>query len=268
MSYQNAWMREVVERMKASPGLLRDRVSNNQRHRRVFEAGEFVLWAVQEGVCRDANHGRELGTALMNANLIRRIDWAPLFVDPDSGGSHFLYQLRTLPEEPEDQIADFRTRDQWSYEWGNDRPGRRQQSKESGNVDSQFKLRFQSLCLQWTQESREAMTDWLAQFNLATQPATTKVQRLNTTANSSSPRCGPAASELQASSTSPKCTSAHEESLVEFLKRTANGEVSFGDISKSGDAVEEDTTSGPFQVAWIIEVSPDAFSFFVLHNRI
>jgi hypothetical protein len=246
--------------MRSDPDLLRDRKLDGVRHHRAFEAREFVLWASREGFCRNAEQGHQLGTALIKANLIRRIDWAPVFVYPEAGSSCLLYQLRTRPSgDDRDQETDSAILDQWDYEWGNDRPGRRQQGGHNGLTDPVFKLRFQSLCLQWTQESREAMTDWLAQLNLATQPEMPKVQKQDLPALSSSPQTRPAGSVVQAASESHD-VAGHEESLVEYLKRTANGEV-MGEIGKQQDPVEKVADSGQFHIAWIIEVNYRSISY-------
>ena len=252
------FLRNIVERMNAAPGLLRDRIQGNGRYLRAVEAGEFVSWAIKEKLCENAVGGRELGTALLKEGLIRRVDWAPVFVDPAAGGSHHLYQLRAKPNEiaTDGSLNNAVQRDgvvwdQWSNEWGNTRPGRLAEENQEGLVGPLFKLRFQSLRLQWTQESREAMTDWLTQFSLATQPASPAENARKASGHTMSPHNGPDASYEQHVSI-PAHDDTREESLIQYLKRTANGEAPTGVASNQGDACRTNMSS--WNIAWVIEV--------------
>jgi hypothetical protein len=235
--------------MKESPGLLRTHDFDGRRFNFAVRASEFIEWAMREQLCKNHIAGCELGAALLKQGLIRHVDWSPVFCDPTAAGIDQLYQLRTRPEEVGDK--DSESVDSWSYEWGHARPGR--QSHISGERCSGplFKLCFQALCLQWTQESREAMTDWLTQLSLATKSGHHGAQASTGSVPPCSQQCDP---NVHTAESPPLRAVVQEESLVDFLRRTAHEETPATDGGVQSDLEGRDGVASLFDVAWVIEV--------------
>ena len=238
--------------MKESPGLLRTQDFEGRRYISVVRAGELIDWAVRDQLCKDDVRGRELGAALLKQGLIRHVDWSPIFLDPAAGGINQLFQVRKRLDGVENK--DYEPVDTWSYEWGHARPGR--QTHASGERDSGplFKLCFQALCLQWTQESREAMTDWLTQLTLATKPGHHSAQVNTCPATLCSQQSDQNGSNVHTAESPPLRAVVQEESLVEFLRRTAHEETPASDGGMQSDMEGRDKVASFFDVAWVIEV--------------
>ncbi len=248
-SFHTAQLHETIKRMKESAELLRTQDLDGRRIISAVRAWEFIEWAVREQLCKDQAAARELGAALLKAGLIRDVGWSPVFLDPTAGGMHQLFQLRLVGNSDLLECVD-----SWSYEWGHARPGR--QSHVSGERGSGplFKLCFQALCLQWTQESREAMTDWLTQLTLATQRGHDSTQPSSCPEQSCPQQCDPNGSNVNTAESQPLRAVVQEESLVEFLRRTAHEETPATDGGVQSDLEGRDGVASLFDVAWVIEV--------------
>jgi len=161
---------EMLSDLRAS-GVIHDHTYRFKVYRSVFLGSQFVDWALLETACTTRGEAVALGQVLLDLHLLRSIPASLRFEDGPS-----FYRVRDqqakTPAAADDNITT------WSKSWGRLREPALWSKRGVGGTTAEaepsttpaYKLLMKKLCLQWTEESKEVLNNWLKELSLATRP--------------------------------------------------------------------------------------------------
>ena len=161
---------EMLSDLRAS-GVIHDHTYRFKVYRSVFLGSQFVDWALLETACTTRGEAVALGQALLDLHLLRSIPASLRFEDGPS-----FYRVRDQQAKTPAAADDNMTT--WSKSWGRLRQPALWSNRGVGGTTAEaepsttpaYKLLMKKLCLQWTEESKEVLNNWLKELSLATRP--------------------------------------------------------------------------------------------------